>query len=146
MPGCTAYNALVIINRDDQGDVALTKPQAVFGNIDELLANAIIDSTPTGAVGEEPIMHLGELFNQKGLETGVWRCTPCVWEYDFYEVTEVMVMLSGRLRLTDSDGNATELTKGDVFYIPRGWSGRWETLETMEKFYVIIDGTLIDEM
>jgi len=117
----------------------LTKPQAMFANIDELLASAIVDPTPTGAVGEEPEMHLGELLNRKDLQVGVWRCTPCVWEYDFYKEEEVMLMLSGRLRLTDSDGKATELTKGDVFYIPRGWSGKWETLETMEKLYVIID-------
>jgi len=90
-------------------------------------------------VGEEPEMHLGELLNRKDLQVGVWRCTPCVWEYDFYKEEEIMLMLSGRLRLTDSDGKATELTKGDVFYIPRGWSGKWETLETMEKLYVIID-------
>jgi uncharacterized cupin superfamily protein len=79
------------------------------------------------------------LINQIGLEAGVWRCTPCVWKSDYYDVTEVMLMLSGRLRLTDSEGKATELTKCDVFYIPRGWSGKWETLETMEKLYVIID-------
>jgi len=120
----------------------LTGLQAIFGNIDELAANAKEDTTPTGALGEEPIIHLGELINQKNLQAGVWRCTPCIWEYNFYEENEVMLMLSGRLRLTDSDGNATELTKGDVFYIPRGWSGRWETLETMEKLYVIINGNI----
>ena len=32
----------------------MTKPQVVFGNMNELLAKAIIDTTPTGAVGEEP--------------------------------------------------------------------------------------------
>jgi hypothetical protein len=32
----------------------LTKPKAVFGNIDKLLAYAILDATPTGALGEEP--------------------------------------------------------------------------------------------
>ena len=117
----------------------MTKPQAVFGNIENLLANAIIDAAPTGALGEEPTMHLGELVDRKDLQAGVWRCTPCVWEYDSYEVDEVMLMLSGKMRLTDSDGNITELTKGDVFFIPRGWSGKWETLETMEKLYVIID-------
>jgi len=117
----------------------LSKPQAVFGNIEKLLAAAVVDATPTGAIGAEPEIHLGELLNQKNLQVGVWRCGPGVWEYDFYEEEEVMLMLSGRMRLTDSEGNATELAKGDVFYIPRGWSGKWETLETMEKLYVIID-------
>jgi len=117
----------------------LTKSQAVFGNIDELLANAIEETGPSGALSGDPKMHLGELVSRKDLQAGVWRCTPGVWEYDSYEVDEVMLMLSGKMRLTDSGGNATELTKGDVFYIPRGWAGKWETLETMEKMYVIID-------
>jgi hypothetical protein len=30
----------------------LKKPQAVFGNIEKLLANAFVDTTPTGAVGD----------------------------------------------------------------------------------------------
>lgn len=117
----------------------MTNPQAVFGNIEKLLANAVEETEPSGALSGDPKTYLGELLSQDGLDVGVWRCTPGVWEYDSYEVNEVMVMLSGRMRLTDSDGNATELTKGDVFYIPRGWAGKWETLETMEKVYVIMD-------
>ena len=117
----------------------MSKPQAVFGNIEKLLVNAVVDKTPTGAIGAEPEIHLGELINQKDLQVGVWRCGPGVWEYDNYDVEEVMLILSGRMRLTDLDGNATELIKGDVFYIPRGWAGKWETLETMEKLYVIIE-------
>ncbi|HKJ37582.1 MAG TPA: cupin domain-containing protein [Anaerolineales bacterium] len=117
----------------------MTKPQAVFGNIEKLLANVVEETEPSGALSGDPKTYLGELLSQDGLDVGVWRCTPGVWEYDSYDVNEVMVMLSGRMRLTDSDGNATELTKGDVFYIPRGWAGKWETLETMEKVYVIMD-------
>ena len=116
----------------------MNKSQVVFENIERLLANAVLDTTPTGAIGDEPEIHLGELINQKGLEAGVWRCSPCIWEYESYDVDEVMLMLSGHLRLTGSDGKVTELAKGDVFFIPRGWSGKWETLETMEKLYVII--------
>merc|ERR1712107_527306 len=31
-----------------------------------------------------------------------------------------------------------ELVKGDVFFLPKGWKGRWDVLEDMEKFYVIM--------
>ena len=117
----------------------MTKPQIVVGNIEKLLAGMVEETGPSGALSGDPKMHLGAMIDRKDLQVGVWRCTPGVWEYDFYEEEEVMLMLSGRLRLTDSEGRATELTKGDVFYIPRGWAGRWETLETMEKLYVIVD-------
>ena len=117
----------------------MAKPQVVVGNLEKLFANVVEETEPSGALSGGPKTFLGELLDKKDLQAGVWRCTPGVWEYDSYEVDEVMLMISGRLRLTDTDGNAVELTKGDMFYIPRGWAGRWETLETMEKMYVIID-------
>ena len=29
-----------------------------------------------------------------------------------------------------------ELTAGDVLTLPKGWSGRWDILETVRKLYV----------
>lgn len=117
----------------------MTQPQITVGNIEKLLAGAVEETGASGALSGDPKMHLGALIDRKDLQVGVWRCTPGVWEYDFYEEEEVMLMLSGRLRLTDAGGKETELAAGDVFYIPRGWAGRWETLETMEKLYVIVN-------
>jgi uncharacterized cupin superfamily protein len=97
------------------------------------------DEIPSGSISGDPKMRFAELVGRKDLKVGVWSCTPCKWVIDFHEENEVMLLLSGRLRITDADGSAKELVKGDVFFIPRGWSGQWETLETMEKLYVIVD-------
>ena len=117
----------------------MTKPQAIFGNLEQLLSNTVADESLPGSVSGDPQTHFAELIGRKDLKVGVWRCAPCKWVVDFHAENEVMLMLSGRLRITDSEGSAKELSKGDVFFIPRGWSGVWETLETMEKMYVIID-------
>ena len=72
------------------------------------------------------------------LETGVWEATVATWEETDYAVDEVCVMLAGRLRLTDADGQVHHLREGDAFHLPRGWAGTWEVVEDMRKFYVIL--------
>ena len=117
----------------------MTEPKAIFGNLDDLLASMVDDEVPEENITGNPKMKFAELISRDDLHVGTWSCTPCDWQVDFHEENEVMLVLSGRVRITNADGSAKELTKGDVFFIPRGWSGRWETLETMEKLYVIID-------
>ena len=55
-----------------------------------------------------------------------------------YSCCQVMLMLGGKLRLTDSDGAVSELSDGDLFFLPKGWSGRWEVIEPICQLYVII--------
>ena len=50
-----------------------------------------------------------------------------------------MLLLGGRVRITPADGEAVELEEGDVLVMPKGWSGRWDVLETVRKFYVIAE-------
>lgn len=96
------------------------------------------DDVPSNIDAGDPKMMFSELAKDEQLETGVWSMTVGGFPIESYSVAEVMLMLNGRLRLTAADGTVTELTKGDVFYIPKGWAGRWDTLEDMEKFYVIV--------
>lgn len=72
------------------------------------------------------------------LEAGVWEATVATWVEDAYPVEEVMVMVGGHLRLTDADGTRHDLRRGDMFHLPRGWAGRWEVIEDMQKIYVIL--------
>ena len=117
----------------------MTEMKAIFGSLDDLLVNMIDDEVPEDDISGNPNMKFAELVSREDLQVGTWSCTPCDWQIDFHEENEVMLVLSGRVRITGKDEEPRELTKGDVFFIPRGWAGRWETIETMEKLYVIID-------
>ncbi len=110
----------------------------VKASIDELLSKMEPDSVPANVDVGNPVTAFCELASHDGIDTGVWSCTTGGWTIASYAVNEAMVMLSGRMRLTASDGTVTELAKGDLFFIPKGWSGRWDTLEDMEKAYVIV--------
>jgi uncharacterized cupin superfamily protein len=69
---------------------------------------------------------------------GIWECTPGGWPIENRPDTETVLLLSGHARITSADGSSVELTAGEGIVLPRGWSGRWDILETARKFYVVI--------
>ncbi len=87
-----------------------------------------------------PLTGLDELYEQAApaVSVGVWSCTPGSWPIENRPDTEAVVVVSGRARIEDADGQSREVGPGDVVVLPRGWSGRWEILETLQKVYVLI--------
>lgn len=104
-------------------------------SIADLLARMVPDpEIPAGLDSEWRYASLGV----GALESGVWEATVATWTEDDYPVEEVCVMLSGHLRLTDADGTVHDLREGDAFHLPRGWSGTWDVVADMRKFYVVL--------
>ena len=88
-----------------------------------------------GADSGEPMMS-GLIFHEEGgFQVGVWECTPGGWVIENRPDSETVRILNGRARLTNADGDSVELQAGDVLVLPKGWSGRWDILETVRKFY-----------
>jgi len=103
-------------------------------SITQLLATMGPDpDKPEGVSGEWNIA----TFTDGTLESGVWSATVGTWDEDDYPVEEVIVMLRGHLRITEADGTATDLHRGDMYHFPKGWAGRWEVLEDMQKLYLV---------
>jgi uncharacterized cupin superfamily protein len=75
-------------------------------------------------------------FSGHGVDVGVWECTPGGWAIEDRADTETMLLLGGLVRITPVGGDPVELGEGDVFVLPKGWSGRWDVLETVRKLYV----------
>jgi uncharacterized cupin superfamily protein len=68
-------------------------------------------------------------------ESGFWadpapRTAPIAYEED-----ELCVLLAGKVRITDEDGETQTYEAGDAFVIPCGFRGTWETVEPVRKFY-----------
>jgi uncharacterized cupin superfamily protein len=88
-----------------------------------------------GADSGAPMMS-GLIFHEAdGFQVGVWECTPGGWVIENRPDSETVRILKGRARLTNAAGDAVELQAGDVLVLPKGWSGRWDILETVRKFY-----------
>ena len=78
-------------------------------------------------------------FAGHGVEVGVWECTPGGWAIVDRTTTETMLLLGGTVTITPADGEPVDLGEGDVFVLPKGWSGRWDVTETVRKLYVVAD-------
>lgn len=67
--------------------------------------------------------------------TGIWRCTNGVFECT-EQGDELMTILSGRCRLTDtSSGHVTELSTGDSLFVRDGSRVVWEIIEDVTKVF-----------
>lgn len=69
-------------------------------------------------------------------KAGFWAAKPGKAEVH-YQKDELCVLLEGKVRLTDAAGRVETYSKGDVFLIPSGFKGLWETLEPTRKIYAI---------
>ncbi len=75
------------------------------------------------------------------LYTGVWRCEPGHWRIAFGpREHELFTVLQGRCRVHADDGGFQEAGPGEALFIPAGFSGSFEVLETLTKTYAIVDG------
>lgn len=77
-------------------------------------------------------------FSGHGVEVGVWECTPGGWAIVDRTTTETMLLLGGTVTITPAHGEPVDLGEGDVFVLPKGWSGRWDITETVRKLYVLV--------
>ncbi len=68
--------------------------------------------------------------------TGFWASQPSRDEVNYTE-DEFCQILEGVVHLTDAAGHTEIYRAGDSFVIPRGFTGIWETVEAVRKFYVI---------
>lgn len=109
--------------------------RTLTATIDDLLNT--LEADPEKPADLESVWRYAAL-GSRSLESGVWEATAATWREDDYPVEEVCVMLAGQLRLTDADGAAHDLRPGDAFHLPKGWSGTWEVVEDMRKFYVVL--------
>jgi uncharacterized cupin superfamily protein len=50
----------------------------------------------------------------------------------------VFHVLEGVCFLTNSDGSSRRIASGDTVVLPKGWSGRWDVIETIRKVFVVV--------
>lgn len=72
---------------------------------------------------------------------GVWECSSILERIESYPADEYMLVLSGRVTVSDMDGgNRQSWGAGESFLMPKGWRGLWETEGTFRKHFVFYAG------
>ena len=92
---------------------------------------AVIDSaTPAELLLAKPGTFLGETFvfaeqhsGDVNVQVGVWEAGQGEFILEDFPFTEYVLMLSGRVIVTEEDGTSLVFSAGDTFVIPKGWSG-----------------------
>lgn len=106
----------------------------------EVLDGALESWGPrAGADAGDPQTSGVSFFEGHGVSVGVWECTPGGWAILDRPDTETMLLLGGAVTITPDDGDPVDLVEGDLFVLPKGWSGRWDISETVRKLYVIAE-------
>lgn len=68
----------------------------------------------------------------------VWESGPAILEFDApSKLDEFVVVTKGILILTDNDGNSVTYKKGDMFMLPKGFTGTWEMPEEYRELIVV---------
>ncbi|MEE4015569.1 cupin domain-containing protein [Roseibium sp. FZY0029] len=71
--------------------------------------------------------------------SGVWEATPGETKSIKGEVFEFCHILSGRVEITPEGGEPVIYKTGDSFVMKPGFVGVWKTIETVRKFYVVVN-------
>lgn len=69
---------------------------------------------------------------------GIWSSDAGKWSLTYSE-DEFCYIIEGEAVITDSEGVSERVVAGDAFCIPAGFSGTWETIGSVKKFYSIYE-------
>jgi len=67
-------------------------------------------------------------------EWPVWGCDVSTFPWTYYE-TETALILSGKVIVTPTDGDAVEIQSGDLVTFPEGMRCVWDVKEKLKKHY-----------
>ncbi len=94
-----------------------------------------LDLTAVGGGAYEDILvegtlafRVATLFSGEELSVSVFESTPATTDHRTrpLDVDEFVLVLSGKLILTEQDGRAQEFTPGEMVVLPRGYTGQWK--------------------
>ena len=71
--------------------------------------------------------------------SGVWQATPGTTRSVKGRKFEFCMMLEGVVEITEEGGETATYRAGDSFVMKPGFVGKWKTVETTRKIYVVVD-------
>ena len=76
--------------------------------------------------------------NSSGMPTysGLWRCEPMIFEYEF-PGDEFFQVLQGELLVKIAGGDQVQLKAGDIAEFDKGIKSTWTVQSAFKKFFVI---------
>ena len=74
------------------------------------------------------------------LDCGIWSCEIGAWRIRFSPTRdEFFTVMQGLVRLHAEDGESFDVAAGDAAVIPAGFTGVFEVVEPVRKYYVLLE-------
>ncbi|HHM9105426.1 transcriptional regulator [Pseudomonas aeruginosa] len=70
---------------------------------------------------------------------GTWAGEPGELQLDSYPYNEICVMLQGHVALIDTQGGRKDFRAGEAFFVPKGFSGVWLTVQPSSKIFIAVE-------
>ena len=86
-----------------------------------------------------PVLH--RILTGDGMSPGtsaVWTCDKGGVRYEGLPGAEAGFIVTGVTRITEDGGEAKEISAGDGFLLPKGWTGTIEILEPTRKVFFLL--------
>lgn len=95
---------------------------------------------PERLISGNPQRTTHSLYEHPNMSCGIWHCEVGAWRIEFAaNKQEFFQVIQGVVRLHDADGQAVEIRAGDAGIIPPSFVGVFEVVETVQKYYVIVE-------
>lgn len=95
---------------------------------------------PDRLVKNNPQRLTQSLYEHPNMNAGIWQCEVGAWHIVFAEnKQEFFHVLEGVVRLHDQNQSVVEIKAGDAGVIPPGFKGTFEVVETVKKYFVVVD-------
>jgi len=87
-------------------------------------------------ISGQPMQRLNNVFSnsKENFFCGVWSSDAGKWNIQYSE-DEFCYIIEGEAIITDAQGHSETVVQGDAFVLPAGFSGTWETVGSVKKFY-----------
>ena len=95
---------------------------------------------PDRLVQGNPKRETQSLYAHPNMDCGIWQCEVGAWNIQFAaNKQEFFTVIEGLVRIHDPVGDYIEVTAGNAGVIPPGFTGTFEVVEAVKKYYVVVE-------
>ena len=126
----------LVLAADSPAPVRLDRNKIAGLDLTAVPPDAYIDILEAGELN----MRVATLFEGKELRASIFESTPATTNHRTRptDIDEFVLVLSGKLILTEPNGTAHEFLPGDSLVLPMGYTGTWEMQGTYRELVIIM--------
>ncbi|WP_180170937.1 MULTISPECIES: cupin domain-containing protein [unclassified Acinetobacter] len=95
---------------------------------------------PDRLVQGNPKRETASLYAHPNMDCGIWQCEIGAWNIVFApNKQEFFTILEGLVRIHDQQGGYIEVSAGKAGIIPPSFQGKFEVVEAVKKYYVVVE-------